>query len=102
MGQSIPTGPFRIFSKIRGDIRAPPVSPVSTTLEANFANSFASVVDTDGCRLLKVHLKAKIYVYVNSTTQIYLIEDVFHLPPVSTTPVVHLEPRISQQIFEKN
>jgi hypothetical protein len=23
-----------------------------------------------------------------------------HLPPVSTTPVVHLEPQISPQIFE--
>jgi hypothetical protein len=30
-----------------------------------------------------------------------MIEDFFHLPPVSTTPVVHLELRISLQIFEK-
>jgi hypothetical protein len=30
-----------------------------------------------------------------------MIEDFFHLPPVSTTPVVHLELRISPQIFEK-
>ncbi len=30
-----------------------------------------------------------------------LIEDFFHLPPVSTTPVVHLELRISPWIFEK-
>jgi hypothetical protein len=57
-----------------------------------------------------VNLKAKIYLYVNSTTQrcpykiikIFLLEDFFRLPPVSTTPVVHLEPRISPQIFEKN
>jgi hypothetical protein len=28
-------------------------------------------------------------------------EDFFHLPPVSTTPVVHLELRISLQIGEK-
>jgi hypothetical protein len=27
--------------------------------------------------------------------KIFLIEDFFHLPPVSTTPVVHLELRIS-------
>jgi hypothetical protein len=30
-----------------------------------------------------------------------MIEDFFHLPPVSTTPVVHLELRISPQIFLK-
>jgi hypothetical protein len=33
-----------------------------------------------------------------------VVEDFFHLPPVSTTPVVHLEHlelRISPQIFEK-
>jgi hypothetical protein len=57
-----------------------------------------------------VNLKEKINVYVNSTTQrcskktvkTFLIEDFFHWPPVSKTPVVHLELRISQQIFEKN
>jgi hypothetical protein len=30
-----------------------------------------------------------------------MIEDFFHLPLVSTTPVVHLELQISPQIFEK-
>jgi hypothetical protein len=48
-----------------------------------------------------MNLKKKIYLYANSTAQkcpkeiikIYLIEDFFHLPPVSTTPVVHLELR---------
>ncbi len=62
-----------------------------------------------GCRLLKVNMKAKIYLYVNSTTQrcpnkiitFFLIEDFSHLPPVSTTPVVHLQPWISPWIFEK-
>ncbi len=62
-----------------------------------------------GCSRLKVNLKAKIYIYVNSTTQrcpnkiikIFLLEDFFHLPPVSLTPVVHLEPRISPRIFKK-
>ncbi len=62
-----------------------------------------------GCRHLRVNLKAKIYIYVNSTSQrcpnkiikIFLIEDFFHLPPVSKTPVVHLEPWISPRIFEK-
>jgi hypothetical protein len=62
-----------------------------------------------GCRYLKVNLKATMYIYVSSTTQrcpntiikIFLIEDFIHLPPVSATPVVHLEPRISPRIFEK-
>ncbi len=56
-----------------------------------------------------MNLKAKIYIYVNSTIQrctdkiikLSLIEDFFHLPPVSTTPVVNLELRISPRIFEK-
>jgi hypothetical protein len=51
-----------------------------------------------------VNLKAKIYTHVNSTIQrcsnkiikIFLIEDFFHLPPVSATPVVNLELRISR------
>ncbi len=62
-----------------------------------------------GCRYLKVNLKAKMYICVNSTTQgcpnkiitIFLKEDFTHLPPVSTTPVVNLELRISPRIFEK-
>jgi hypothetical protein len=62
-----------------------------------------------GCRHLKVNLKAKIYIYVNSTTQrcpnkiikIFLLEGFFHLPPVSLTPVANLELRISLRIFEK-
>ncbi len=59
---------------------------------------------------LKVNLKAKMYICVNSTIQrcpnkiikIFLIGDFSHLPPVSTTSVVNLEPRISPRIFEKN
>ncbi len=47
---------------------------------------------------MKVNLKAKIYIYVSSTTQrwpnkvikIFLIEDIFHLPPVSLAPVANL------------
>jgi hypothetical protein len=54
----------------------------------------------------KVNLKEKIFIYVNSTTQrcpnkiykIVLLEDFFHLPPVSLTPVVYLEPRITPRI----
>jgi hypothetical protein len=59
--------------------------------------------------LFKVNLKEKMYLYVNSTTQscpknkikTFLIEDFFYLPPLSTTPVMHLELRISPRIFEK-
>jgi len=62
-----------------------------------------------GCRHLKVNLKAKYYIFVNSYTQscpskiihIFFIEDFLYLPPVSMTPVVHIELRISLQIFEK-
>ena len=62
-----------------------------------------------GCRQLKVNLKAKIYLYVNSTTQrcsykiikIFLLESFCHLPPVSLTPVTNLELRISPRNFEK-
>ncbi len=52
-----------------------------------------------GCWDLKVNLKAKIYIYVNSTTQrcsnkiIKIFEDFSHLPPVPKTPMVHLELR---------
>ncbi len=58
----------------------------------------------------KMNLNLKwIYIYVNSRTQrcsneiikIFLIEDFFHLPPVSATLVVNLELRISPRIFEK-
>jgi hypothetical protein len=81
--------------------------PVSTTLVANFSTIFASVVDTggkfatgvkimgtiSGCRHLKLNLKAKIYINVNSTTRrcpnkiikSFQLEDFCHLPTVSTT-----------------
>ncbi len=62
-----------------------------------------------GWGYLKVNLKAKIYLYVNSTIQrrsnkiikIFLIEDLFHLPPMSATPVVNLKLRISPRLLEK-
>jgi hypothetical protein len=57
-----------------------------------------------------VNLKAKIYIYVNSTIQrwpnkiikIFLIEDFFHLPPLSATSLVNLELPISPRLLEKN
>ncbi len=62
-----------------------------------------------GCRQLKVNLKAKIYIFVNSTThrcpnkiiKIFLLESFCQLPPVSLTPVANLKLRISPRIFEK-
>jgi hypothetical protein len=56
-----------------------------------------------------MNLNAKMYLYVNSAIlrcpnkiiTIFLKEDFFHLPPVSLTPVVNLELRISPRIFEK-
>ncbi len=58
---------------------------------------------------LKVNLKEKIDLFVNSTTQwrpnkiikTFLNEDFFHFPPVSTTPLVHLELQRSPRIFKK-
>ncbi len=49
------------------------------------------------------------FLYANYTTQrcpkeiitIFLIEDFFHLPPVSTTPMANFKLRISRRIFEK-
>ncbi len=56
-----------------------------------------------------MNLKEKIYLDVNTTSQLcpnkiiktFVIEDFFHLPPVSMTPEVHLELQISLRIFEK-
>ncbi len=56
-----------------------------------------------------MNLEEQTYLYANTTTQrcpkelmkIFLIEVFFYLPPVLTTPVLHLDLRISPQIFEK-
>jgi hypothetical protein len=69
---------------------------------ANNGNSYQTTENLN-------ELEEKIYLYANSTTQrcqkeimnIFLIEDFFHLPLVSTTPVVHLELQIYPRIFEK-
>ncbi len=105
-------------------ILAANLPPVSTTSEANCHQyqwhrrqichrchwHWWQIVGTiTGCWHLKVNLKAKIYINVSSTTQrwpnkiikIFLIEDFFHLPPVSLTPVANLELRISPRIFKK-
>ncbi len=62
-----------------------------------------------GCRYLKVNLKAKMYIYVISTIQrcpnkiikIFLIEDFFHLPPVSLTLVATLSCEYLREFSKK-
>ncbi len=92
--QSIPLGPFQIFPKIRGDICKTRCTiginytggKFSTGVNDTGGNIATVINDTgskfsvcwylwqnmetiSGCRLLKVNLKAKVYIYVNSTTQ---------------------------------
>ncbi len=89
---------FDFFPKIRGDIRKSRCSTGGKQWE-----------QLSNCWQLKINLKKKIHLYANSPIQrcpkeimtIFLIEDFFHLPPVSTAPVVHLELWISKRIFEK-
>jgi hypothetical protein len=45
--------------------------------------------------------KSTIQRYSNKIIKIFLIEDFFHLPPVSATPVVNIELRISERLLEK-
>ncbi len=73
--------------------------PVRTTPVANNGNNYQTADN----------LNLKKNLYANSITQrcpkeimkIFLIEDFFHLLPVSTTPLMYLELRISLRIFEK-
>ena len=84
---------FKFFQKFAEKFASQGAPLVSATPVANFSTIFASVIDTggkfatgvndtggkrhrwqimatiSGCRHLKVNLKAKIYIYVNSTTQ---------------------------------
>jgi hypothetical protein len=86
----------------------PPFSLALLIPVANY-HRWQIMATISGCRPLKVNLKAKIYIYINSTTQrcpnkiikIFLIQSFCHLPPVSLTPVANLELRISPRIFEK-
>ncbi len=110
--RQIATGINDTSSKFATDVnntsgKSPPVlmaanlPPVSTV--ANNRNNYQTADN------VKIN-KTKIFLYANSTTQrcpkeimkIFLIEDFFYLPPVSTTPMVHLELRISLRIFTKS
>jgi hypothetical protein len=58
---------------------------VSTTLAAKFAIGAISVIDSCPNKIIKT----------------FLIEDIFHLPTVSMTAVVHLELQISSKYLKK-
>jgi hypothetical protein len=104
-GYSIGRCQRRQWQIATGTTPATNLHPVSTTSVANNGNNYQTADN------LKWTWRKK-YIcmqYAISTTQrcpkeimkTFLIEDFFHLPPVSTIPVVHLELRISPQIFEK-
>ncbi len=79
--RSIALGPFRIFSKIRGDnCKSRCTTGINDTggkfatginnAGGKFATGVIDIMGTiSGCSYLKLNLKAKIYIYVNSTTQ---------------------------------
>ncbi len=87
--------------------------PVSTTPAANLPPVSLTPVANNGKNIRlqtpESELEGKnLYIcflyYPKVTKQIikiFLIEDFFHLPPVSLTPVAKLELRISPRIFEK-
>jgi hypothetical protein len=88
--------------------------PVSTTPAANFATSFTSVFDTGGKQweqyqaadTLKWAWRQKFKYMLTllskgAPAKLLNFSDFFHLPPVSTTPVVNLELQISPGIFKK-
>jgi hypothetical protein len=91
----------------------PPVSVVLLISVANLPrcrrHRWQTMRLISGWGYFKVNWKANNYIYVNSTIQrcpnkiikIFLIEDFFHLPPVSATQVVNLELWISPWILEK-
>jgi hypothetical protein len=82
---------FHKFAKIFASQGAP---PVSTTPVANFATSFASVVDTGGKFATDVNdTGSKFAADVNDTGG--------NLPPVSTTPVAKL-PQVSLTLVANN
>ncbi len=110
--QSIPLGPFQIFSKIRGDIRKSSCTtgvndtggkfatgvndnggklpPVSTTPAANFATSSPCAVDTGGKFAPSVNDAGGKLPPVSTTPAA-------NLPPASTTPVANNENNIRLQ-----
>ncbi len=112
----IPIGPFRIFSRIRGDFRS---SRLATGVVYTGGKFATDVVDASGryhglnnasetggkiCR------RWRWYRWQNCRRDSLLpvailppvsLTPVANLPPVSLIPVVHLDWRVSPRIFEK-
>jgi hypothetical protein len=96
----VSTTPAAIFPPVSLVFLIPP--PVSLTPVAKYGKKYQAADS------LKRTSRQK-SIYVNSTPQrwpnkiikIFLIEDFFHLLPVSSTPVANLELPISPRIFEK-
>ncbi len=77
---------------------------VSLTLVANNGNNIRLQTpesELEGKNLYTAYVSSTTQRWPNKIINIFLIEDFFHLPPVSTTPVANLELRISPRIFEK-
>ncbi len=86
----------------------PPVSMTSVAICPRYQRHRWQIMRTiSDCWRLKVKLEKKMYLYVDSNTQrcshkkfkIFWLKIFSILPPVSTTPVVHHELRISPRIF---
>jgi hypothetical protein len=87
-------------------------NPVSTTLALNLRPvSLTPVANNKTSECLHFKVKGKKFSMFtlcstqrcpNKLNKTFLIEDFFHLPLVSLTPVVHLELQISPRIFDKN
>jgi hypothetical protein len=84
----IPLGPLQIFSKILGDIRSSRCTPV--------------VVDTGG-KCTKSQDLSSLLLFPRCRQNFPLVSLIpgANLPPASLIPVMHLDLRISPQIFEK-
>ncbi len=92
--QSIPLGPFRIVSKIRGDIR----KSRCTTGVNDTGGKFATGVNDTGGKLPLVSTTPAANLPPRECHFRAQKSLDFQGPPL---PMVHLEPRISQRIFEK-
>ena len=114
---SIPLQPFRIFSKIRGDIRGSRCTTGVNDTGGKWKKSSSRKILIILFGHLWVVELTYIYIFAFKFTLLYLQPDIVliichrcqqhkgnwwqNLPPVSLIPVVHLGLRISPRIFEK-
>ncbi len=105
---SIKTVP-KFFSKIHGYIHKSRCTTSINDTGGKFATGVNNGNNYQTADNLN-ELENFFYLHAKSTTQRcpkeiikhFLIEDFFHLAPVSTTPVANFELRISSRIFAKN